>query len=361
MARFVRLAALVLALAAPLAAQDDRQHAEARERWSRMSAAERAEIERRFEAFRRMDAVQRHQLEDRMGHLREAKKRARERLPRETRKQLDRLGPAKREEIVSELTRENVSERGRDLLERMPAEWRERIEGAAPAERPRLLRKLKEQNRGTRMEHAFDRLGEELSLSDEEIRRMKSLPLEQREAELLALSRRAMERETETGGLPDWISEAEWKSWKGLPPREFHERRHMKRREAGIGPGRGRRDAHEGAEHLRRLTHPDPTWRLELQDLSPSERRAEIERRLKERLLEFLEQRRELVTEEELERLRGLSGRELMDATREQRRRGADRGSRDGQRPGRPGPRPPGRPPSGETRGRPDGRRGGGG
>ena len=102
----LRIAALVLALAAPVVAQERGRHDEARERWSRKSAPERAEIERRFDVLQKMDAAERRGLEDRMARVREWKQRTCDRLPAEMRTRLDRLGPAKREEIVTELMKE---------------------------------------------------------------------------------------------------------------------------------------------------------------------------------------------------------------------------------------------------------------
>jgi peptidoglycan/xylan/chitin deacetylase (PgdA/CDA1 family) len=382
MLRALSILGLVLAFAAPLAAQDRGRHAEARERWSKKSAAERTELEQRFEKLQKLDAGQRRQLDERMVRLRESKRRTRDRLPPEMRRQLDSLGDAKREEIVTELAQEDASQRGRDLLDRMPVEWREKLERAAPAERGRLLHDFKKQNRGPNMERALERIGEELALSEAEVRRLKSLPPEQREAEFLKLSRRMTERRVERRGLPEWISEAEWKAWRELSPREFQERVHARRREAGAsgfpgrpaeggdgrrpgGPGRERVAGQDGAERLQRLMRPDPQWRLDLKDLSPGERRAEVDRRVRERTLEFLEQNEGVVSPGELERLRGLTGRDLGDAVRKRMREraaGGDRRPGGGKAPrgdGRPQGRPDGRPggrQDGKSEGRPQGK-----
>jgi hypothetical protein len=363
MSRALTFVVALLALAAPLAAQDRGREADARARWGQKSAAERAELERRFEQLQKMDAAERRRLEERMSRLREWKRRAKDRLPAEMRTQIDRLAPAKREEIVTELAREDATQRGRDLRERMPAEVREKLERASPGERERILRDYKKRNRGEHLERAIERLGEELSLSDQEVRRIKALPPEQREAELLALARRAAQHRIDRRGLPDWMTEAEWRELQQLPPREFQERMQAARRAAGVGgglrglfregdrresegragPARGRLTGSDRARKLAAAMRPDPSWRLELKDLTPAERRAEVERRVKQRLLEFLEQNEGVVTPEELERLRGLTGREIGDELRGKVRERAK--DSDARQPGRPGPkkRPEGR------------------
>ena len=335
MGRLLRVLGLGLVLAAPLVAQQRGDLSEARERWERMSLQERAEMRRRFRALERMDAGERRELERRAQKVRELEQQARDRLPEDVRTQLEVLGPGKRREIVRELTQQEVDRRGRDLLGRLPPELRERLEGASPEERRRILREIRARRGGPGMGRALDHLGERLGLPAAEIERLKSLPPGERERALLDLHARAKERGMRGPGAP------------------------------GDGDRRG-----SLRQELERRMRADPEWRLELSKLSPEERRAEIQQRMKGRVLHFLEQGGR-VTDRELDDLRRLEGREFFEAARKHGRDRVDVGERPAGRPagrpdsrpdsrpgGRPGSRPPGRP-DGDARA-PDARRPGG-
>jgi hypothetical protein len=318
-------AALCLVLLAGVASVQERT---ALERWTRMSDAERAEIQRRFEAFRHMDADGQRELERRMLRLRELEERARREMPRELAAELEELDHRQRAQLVREMVEHELSERGRDLYQRLPPEWRRRFEEVHASDRRGVLMEMMQAHRGDSMLHAIGQLARELDLPPEEVRRLQSLAPEEREAELLDLHRRALERRVEEGGLPSWIAPEEWAAWRELSAREFHERFQQRKREAGLlgfasplgpAPGRGEpwREPPPGMQELRRRMRPDPLWRLELRDLDPEERGAEVDRRVRERVLELLEERDDLRPgDEDLRSLRRLRGRDFMDRVR---------------------------------------------
>ena len=363
---------------------------QARARWESMDPQQRAELKRRFEQLRALDSDGRRDLERRHRELREREAEAVDELPQPVRERLETLPPDQRRTMVRELTREALERRGRSIREELPEPLRERLERADPRERRALLAELKGARKDERMQRALGKLERDLELPEGERRGPDQLRPEEREARLFELHRRRVERRVEGEGLPEWIGPDEWKRWGELPPREFHERMDRSRRERGGGsfreafksrrgpdpsapdpsapepsapesgaPEPGTPDRDEPAEIPRRpslgqLMHPDPVWRLELLELSPQARRAEISRRVKERVLEAGRTRPDLFEAGELERLEQLDGEAFEAALRERRearRSGGEapwgpRGTRDPERSREPGgqrdPRDPG-------------------
>jgi hypothetical protein len=258
--------------------------------------------------------------------------------------------------VVRELAHDTLVERSRRVREALPADARSRLEGA-DADRVRdFVRERKRARHGERLGTALGELGRELGVPPEERARLEAVAPEQREAELIELHRRLLDRRVERNGLPAWFEPGEWASWRDLRGREFFERVERRRRERGArlegadegagprpGPPRGPRSEREAKleverEHGRggggrpggpglgeearavlRLLRPDPAWRVELGRLDHRERHAQISRRVQERVLAALEVRPELLgpgAPQALEELRGLDGRAFGEALR---------------------------------------------
>ena len=310
---------------------------QARARWESMGPEERAEIKRRFERLRGLDAEQRKELERRHSSLKAAERQALEAAPEQVRAELEALPPREREQVVRELGRDALAERGRMARGELPAEVRARLEGADPQERRAILDELKRSNRGDRMFRVAEKLERDLGLPEDKRSRLEGLPPKERERRLFELHARRLERKVERDGLPEWIDPKEWERWGQLEPREFHDRLDRRSREQGqggvleaFGPRRGPGGraggpgglggpGGPGGPDLGKLMRPDPSWRLELRKLPHDERRAEIGRRVRERVLDHLRAQPEAVDPLELERLEQLEGEAFTEAVRELR------------------------------------------
>lgn len=165
-----------------------------------------------------------------------------------------------------------------------------------PAQRREFLRR--------HLARESDRCGERLTerLSEAERAALAALPPDERRAKLFELHRRRIDERVERDGPPPWISPDEWRSLQQLDDREFFARLRAHR------PPEGR-----DGPPLR----PDPDWLAELAALPEAERRAEIERRLAARVLDWLERHPEVPLAAQLERLRALPPRELLEEARQ--------------------------------------------
>jgi hypothetical protein len=179
---WIRVGALVLALAGAAAAQQrehegarsarrERQAAEHQRHWRDRPEAERRVLEERLQRFQDLSPARREELLARARVLREQEREWRRSMPRPLREELDRLPPAARRERWHQHVRERMRQRGQDLRERMPPEVRERLEKAPAPLRRRLAEHLEQGRR---------RCLEEMGLSPEEHRAWERLPYEQR-------------------------------------------------------------------------------------------------------------------------------------------------------------------------------------
>jgi hypothetical protein len=300
------LAVLVALVLFPgLAAGQEREAA--LERWSRLDEEQRTVLRERFELFKGMNEGKRRELRDRHQRMKELGQDAKARLPKEVRRKLDSLGPDERREVMRDLLREESAERGQDLLERMPSEWRVKLQAAPAEERRMVLGEFKSHHRRRGLSRAIDKLGRELQMSPAQLQELREMAPEQQERRVLELHRSVVDARIARFGLPTWISSEEWDEWQALEPREFFERFNARRRERGVGPlpglaseagpgnertrAAGWREPDADLSRLKHLMRPDPEWRLELMKLSPSERRTEMEKRVRARVLEFLDEK----------------------------------------------------------------------
>lgn len=304
-----------------------------RERWEKLSPAERERMRERFEALQRMSPEERQGVVERFERVRALEHGARERLSSERGRELSALDEPARREALRGMVERELSERGRAMRELLPPDLREKLERAAPQERERLLGKFREQVRRDRFEHVLRDLGRRLDLRRDELERVRALPEVERERELLGLERRAIELELEGRGLPPWLERAEWDAWRALDTPQFIERWHARAREVGFkrslagagsaedprqrpsGPPPRRFDPERLHEAFERL-HPDPRWFSELSQLDAKTRRETIETRMRARALEFFERAPDLIAPRELEQLKQLQGHEFFERLR---------------------------------------------
>ena len=195
-----------------------RTRAEALQRWQRMSSAERAEMQRRFEALENLDADSRRELDQRLAALRQAAVRARESTPPNAKSQLEELKPRLRDSVEREWIEQAFAERGREMLDRLPARVQQRLLGLEGDELVQEVRQLRRDFRGRLLDGALDRLSGELGLGRQEHQRLKQLPPEDRLKKLLGLRRRQLMRRARQQG----ITPEEWERLRDMPDAEFH-------------------------------------------------------------------------------------------------------------------------------------------
>ena len=317
---------------------------EARARWEQLTPEQRAQMRERFERFRKLPPEHREAIADRARFLREAMRRAEERLSPADRARVAALAPALRVEVLRDLAMLGGRDRGERIRGALPDAWRERLEGVPAEERARVLsemqQKMREHRREPRepgpgsrepgldprepgldpRERGHDRPPPEpwssrlrrMGLSPEEIARLEALPEPERRRELEKLR----------------------------PPPRGPEGQHR------VPP----RESSPAHQRLMEAARPRESDILRFSERATLERRELIAKIVRERVLMVL-RADQLATPQEIERLEQLSLDDFRRALREKlappddHHRDGRRG--DGPPPGRPqsdGP-PPDRPP----------------
>lgn len=300
--------ALALLAALPAAGQSGAQGPSALERWRELSPERRAALRERFQDFQAMDEAQRVELRARHERLREAERRVEAELDPQAAEELRRLGPDERRAFLHERLTHEFGRCGRRVAGLLPDDVRARLESAGPEERMHLMRELRGRHERGELERGLDELGRKLGLPEAEIAAFAELAPEARKQKLFELRRREVDERVAREGPPSWIPADEWHAMQQLDDREFCARLRSCR-------GRDRGDESPDRE-LGRLLRPDLEWLRELEAVPEAERRAEIERRIAARVLGWLERHPEAPLAADLERLRALPPRELLDAVR---------------------------------------------
>ncbi|MAF65041.1 MAG: hypothetical protein CMJ84_05185 [Planctomycetes bacterium] len=357
------------ASAAPCTQDGGDPRATARERWERLSEEEKASMRERFERFQKMDAQQRRELEGRHRKLERTRKRVKDDLSPQQRERLGKLTDSAHRELVGELVEEELRAEGRRLRTKLPDSVRERFERASPEQRQRFFVEFKEKTLPRMSLRAVTELARALGLNPEEERRIKALPPRERVEKVFELRKRLEAEAVERGGLPAGITRSRWEELASLPPQEFYrvamQRDHRAHDGHPLAPedlqalpeAERRRRAADRILHAMRVT---PDERLELADLSPPQRRKEVERRRRRRVMEIVSVHG-IYGVEQLERIEAMNDGEFFASTRRllheagPPRRGPHPPPRD---PGRGGPhdtpRPGQRPPAPHDRRPPD-------
>jgi len=319
---FLRLLALC-ACAAPSLAQQRAPIDRARERWEQLSPDRRQELLERFEHWRSLSEDERARLRERYHQIETLRERCRNSLPEPVRRDLDQLEPEKQREVIHGVVAGEVEERGRAILDMMPPHWRERLERAPQAERPRVIEAFKKEMHERALER-LERLARDHGLRADEVARLRELSPSELMPRLLELEQRRIVRDVEQRGLPPFVTPELWAQWKSLPAPRFFERwNEAKRRfgplppsEAGAPkhPERVRTARDERLRQVHDAMRLDPSAMVEMAKLAPEERREQIGKRVRERVLEVLARAPDLVDAKQLAALQKLDGREFFDA-----------------------------------------------
>lgn len=329
----------VLAVAAPEAAHSPleergvvfaQEGQSARERWEALSPEKRARIQARFERLKQMESEDRQQLEVRAQRLRRVERRVFRSMSDEDRARLLSLPPEKRSEILAELVEAELRNRGQRIEAQLPAEVRDWLAQASPEERRARLEQFKRDTRLRTSQAAVSEIAAALGYGEQEIQRFERLPIEERMQKVLQLQKRLTAEQLANVRLPRGLSAESWQELDALPPREYLAEILRLRSEGELGdalrrhPGRERARG-EMRRRLRRELRVDPKDHLDLTELPPAERRAEIDHRRRVRIMRVLVQRREL-NPKQLERLASLEDREFFRHLHRLALRGVDVG-----------------------------------
>jgi hypothetical protein len=261
--RLALLACLLLAGSGCPSADGDAagnpETAAALEHWRSLPPERQQELTQRYDELRALPVDQRAQLQSKLRVLDDELARVEAELGETDRARLGALGPRDRRDVLRELVMEHRRQRGLERRAHLPAQVLQMLRHAPPHERQRCLHELRERARREGPEQALRRLGEKLGKSGMEIEQALRAPLPERMQTLQAWRRALPLREGERGGRP--------------PNRRGPE--------AGDGP------AGAGGPPLR----PSLGDLLEFRALPPDARRAAIDRRVRDRVLDWLTQR----------------------------------------------------------------------
>lgn len=277
------------------------------ERWRRLTPSEQGKLRERFEEFKAIDVEERERLQRRGRRLDLMARRLYGELPDDDRARMDALPAVKRRELMREMAADKARDVGQRIHDKLPPAIRHRLAQARPQDRARFMEDFRERRRA-RMGETLGLLGQELAIEDSVIKRIRSLPDEQRGRKFLEFIQRRALREVGRHGLPDGLDIERWRDIGKLPADEFFEAV-MGLREQYPAFALPRASIRELAEPQRRVLlaakrrHAD---RIELSDLRPADRRREIGRRRRERLEQAA---REAFSDEELEAMKELSDR----------------------------------------------------
>ncbi|TAJ19239.1 MAG: hypothetical protein EPO68_06575 [Planctomycetota bacterium] len=315
------------------------------EHWRSLEPEQQGELERRYDSLRELSEAEHAELVAKKQRLDAELERAESELSADERARLEPLDPHARRAVLRELVFAQRRERGLLRRAQVPSHFVQELEGAPPHDRERRFHELRDKLRKEAPEQALRRLGERLGRDAAEIERALQADPPQRLETLRAWRREQLVRDFEQRGLPPFLERAEWdelcklddeafwrefesrrprepwcdpKSRGGREPREGRESRDSHGRGGPARRGGGQRapDGARNAQHDGPPLCPTLDDLLELRALPQAERRDAIGERVRERALQWFEQRGTL-DEARLAELRSLRGEAFFERLRE--------------------------------------------
>lgn len=274
-----------------------------RQRWESLTPAERERMRERWQRYQALPEEERRELSERAQRVKSLRERVERQVPAPVLERVGRLPVEKREELLGELLENETARIGAHMRGLLPPEIVQRLEQARPEDRARYFAKFQRQQRERVTRYMIERLGARLALAKDEVSALQALPDEQRAAKVLELRQRLTREESRTLGVPPGLSSEQWNEWLALPPEEFFGRlaEHVRQRQvAGLESGIARSGARaellprmalerlRALRKLQALQRVEPSELLELSDLAPSERRASLAARVRQRCLAHL-------------------------------------------------------------------------
>ncbi len=254
----------------PVHAQQGRQA-----RWSKLTPQERERILRNYGEFQRVDPSLRQEHLARWRRLHELGGSGRGVIPAEIQRQLEGLEPAQRRELLREYFQHRLEELELRLERAGQAKARFGQPGAQPG--MPLRGQGGPDQLGQRRARGLREWGTRLGLDAAQVEELENADEQTQIRRLSELRAQFLRGQVAQKGLPPGIAPEEFKTWQNLPPKEFLRRWDDARNL--------RQGAHGSKGPPFQLLRPDPAWFAELAQLEPAARRAEIERRVKQRLL----------------------------------------------------------------------------
>ena len=314
---FQVLALIAVAAAAPVFAQDDADTQQPTrdvelsplERWNRLGPEQQDRMRGRFERWQNLSDEERDTYQRRAEGLKRSQREALRRLRYEDRKRFEQLDEATKEAVMREMTHLLLVERTQRLRGKLPPEARKRLEEAKPEDRMRILEQLRHDELRHAGHRALEDLARRLGLTEEQIEAIRALPRKERNEELLALKRRAVEQGILDGVEPQDVDDHDWERMRDLPPRDFAREwfRHHDRVERNPEDRRLRR--------IQEMLKPTLDELIEVSQAPEKERRALLAKLVRTRIEtfgteaggipgKFLEESKELNDREFINRLR---------------------------------------------------------
>ncbi len=309
----------------------------ARARWERLSPEQQARIRMRYESLQKMTSDERAELDRRSNRLRKQRERLLRSLSEEERTRLMSQPAERREQLLNEMVEVARRDQGRRIEEKLPKHIREFLQTAPPEQRLKRLQQFKSDTREHISKRAVENLAAALGYGPAEIVRLERLPQEERMATVLRLRKQLTAQQLSADGLPPDFTRERWDALEALPPEEyFREVWSLRQRgELSEVPGlelstRESRAEREQLRELNKALHAKPRLYVEFSELSPKDRRIEIDRRRRDRVTELLDQS-EMLNAEQLAALRELPDAQFFGRVRamtEGRLRQGGRGAR---------------------------------
>lgn len=297
----------------------------ARQRWERLTPEEQDRMRERYEKLRAMGEAERRDLERRRRHLERVESQLVERLNDRDRARLAALSQDERDRILREMVEDELHVEARRLEEKLPTDWRVRLRNASPEDRARFFQDFKRQVNSEWSPRALEKLGVEFGVPPHEVEAWKRLPIDQQKQKLLELGKRHRREAVREHGLPEGVAPEEWQRLDSLPPDRFFEEAMRMREAQGWEPGRpflggppeGADEAWRSeARKFRSASRTRPEDRLEFSHLPPDERREQVDRQRRERLLSALRDSG-LVEPNELQSMRSMTNGEFWRRARQ--------------------------------------------
>jgi len=354
---FQILTLIAVFAAAPMFAQDEgaapetKQQLTPLERWNRLDPEKQERMRGRFDRWQNLSDEERDAYQRRAEGLKRSQREALRQLRHEDRKRFDQLDEVTKEAVMREMIHLLLVERTQRLRGKLPPEARKRLEEAKPGDRMRILEQLRHDGLRHAGHRALEDLARRLGLAEEQIEAIRALPRKERNEELLALNRRAVEQGILDGVEPRDVGDNDWERMRDLPPRDFAREwyRHHDRAERSPEDRNRRR--------IQELLKPTLDELIEVSRAPEKERRALLAKLVRTRIEtfgheaggipgKFLEESKELNDREFMRRLRRLTRPSEGSSPRRTGEEGHPRPH--DQRPGRAGqphrPGPPGSP-----------------
>ncbi len=182
---------------------------EKRARWEKLSDKEKKELKKRFERLKGMSDEERARLSSRAEKLAKEMAEIEASLGDDERAALKALKPRERRKVLRDLVSDRAKVAASRLRMRMTPAERQRVEGAPPEERAEILRGIRERELA-RLPDRIAQLGEELGLSQAELRQVRAGSRREQRKAIVGIVRKHADKQVAEQGLPEPLGAKRW-------------------------------------------------------------------------------------------------------------------------------------------------------